>query len=467
MRHRPESFKISQVIQWKKKNLLLVNEEYQRGAVWTNRQEKLLIDSIFRGYPIPFFYFHYISNEEDGLSTQTYEIVDGQQRINAIYRFINNGFRLFDPKKDKTGLPRFLTDVPCPWGGMTFEMLPQEMKDDFLNTDLQVSVVETDNTHEVRELFVRLQAGLPLNAQEKRDAWPGELSRFIVNLAGKRPGVVGHSFWAELVYRGAEKRGSLRQACAQTFMTFYSRRQYGPEAFCGLESGQIDEFYRHHLDFHPNEPGSMAQRFRRVLDETYDLLRDGKRPPLRMHAALHTVLLVDSMIDRFTGDWRSRLGKALDQFLSNLASATKDETNEYWSQYGIAARTDSNRKDSVYRRHEFFVKKMLAFMGPLKRKDPNREFSREERELLYYLKDKKCGICGGEVKWAEAEAHHRVPHVAGGPTSLDNADIVHRACHPRGNRLMTPEAIQAMETETTELPWDIDETPGGETEQQD
>jgi len=466
MKHKPEPFKITQIVQWKKKNLLLINEEYQRGAVWTNRQEKLLIDSIFRGYPIPLFYFHFIKNEEGGLSTQTYEIIDGQQRINAIYKFVNNGFRLFDPKRDRTGLPRFLGQESCSWGGMTFEMLPQELKDKFLNTELHVNIIETENTNEVRELFVRLQSGLPLNAQEKRDAWPGELSKFIVNLAGKRPSVVGHPFWSELVYRGAEKRGSLRQACAQAFMTFYSRHQYGPEAFCGLESKQIDEFYRHHLDFDPNAPGSMAQRFRRILDEAYDLLRDGKRPPLRVHAALHTILLIDSLLDQFSPEWKAKFPKALDNFLATLASASKDETNEYWSQYGILARTGSTERESVYRRHEFFLKKMLESMLPLCRKDPKRDFSREERELLYFLRGKKCFICGAEVKWIDAEAHHNEPHFQGGPTSLDNAELVHRECHPRAEDFATPEVKQALETETTDLPWDVDDGTVSEHEQE-
>jgi len=396
----------------------------------------------------------------------TYEIIDGQQRINAIYKFANNGFRLFDPKRDKTGLPRFLGQESCSWGGMTFEMLPQELKDKFLNTELQMNIIETENSHEVRELFVRLQSGLPLNAQEKRDAWPGELSKFIVNLAGKRPSVVGHPFWSELVYRGAEKRGSLRQACAQAFMTFYSRHSNGPEAFCGLESKQIDEFYRHNLDFDTNAPGSTSQRFRRILDEAYDLLRDGQRPPLRIHAALHTILFIDSL-DQFTNDCKNKFAKALDKFLANLAQATKDETNEYWLQYGILARTGSNSKDSVYKRHEFFVKKMLEFMAPLKRKDPTRDYSREERELLYFLKSKKCDVCGKAIKWSEAEIHHHIPHSNGGPTSLENANLVHRTpCHPRGKSLLTPEAIQALETETTDIPWDIDEVSSTEYEQE-
>lgn len=244
-------------------------------------------------------------------------------------------------------------------------------------------------------------------------------------------------------------------------MTFYSRRHHGPLAFCNLNSQQIDEFYRHHLDFHPDSPGSMAWRFIRILDTTYDILEGGRRPPLRVHTALHTVLLIDSMIDKFVPNWQDRFPLALDHFLLKLKEATQeqDETNEYWSKYGVPARTNSMNKDSIQKRHNFFVKKMLAELAPLTRRDPQRAFTREERELLYFLSSKKCAICGRDVDWLEAEAHHKEPHAEGGITSLENAELVHKNCHPRGRapyREIQTE-IEDEEMISTEIPWEIDD----------
>ncbi|MCK4785068.1 MAG: DUF262 domain-containing protein [Desulfobacteraceae bacterium] len=434
MLHHPKVFKVTEIIEFKKRGLLLVNEEYQRGAIWTLSQEKLLIDSIFREYPIPKFYFHFRSSELGELSSKSYEIVDGQQRINAVYRYVNNGFKLYDPKKDRIGLPRFLGVKQCSWAGMTFESLPQELKDKFLNTDLQVSVVETDNINEVRELFVRLQSGLPLNAQEKRDAWPGELCQFVIKTAGKKPSFTGHDFWIKLKHSGTDKRGSLRKACAQVFMTFYSRHSYG-NMFCGVGSQHIDEFYRHLLDFDPGSPGSMVNRFYRVLDKAYDVLYSSKRPPLRVHTVLHSILLIDALLDHFTDEWETKFPQALDRFLLELAKATKEknETNEFWGHYGILARTDSTRKETISRRHQFFVKNMLYFMKPLKRKDPKRAFTREEKELVYFQQEKKCAKCGREMDWEDAEAHHIEAHTNGGPTVIENCQVLCTKCHPRGS----------------------------------
>lgn len=431
---------IGTVLDWKKKKLLTVNEEYQRGAVWSQRQEKLLIDSILRGYPIPFFYFHFIRNVAPGLSSESFEIIDGQQRLNAIENFSNNKFKLFDPKKERiTGLPKFLAEQPCEWGGKTFDSLPDELRKSFLSTSLQIAKIESENVNEVRELFVRLQAGLPLNSQEKRDAWPGDFSQFIIRTAGKHPLRIGHDFFSPRCLKVYDpKRGGTRQACAQMFMTFYNRREHGPYAFVEFSSPQLDEFYRHHLDFSSSVPGYHVERFNKILDILTRVITSKKRPPVRFHIAFHSILLVDALLDDFTPEWQVSLSRALDTFSARLAQATIESRKklgspgEYWTRYGALARTNSTSKSSIMIRHDFFVKEMTALLAPLNRKDPKRVFSLSERELLFFKSGQICAICGGNVDWIDAEAHHVTAHSQGGITSLENAALVHAKCHPRG-----------------------------------
>ena len=50
-------------------DMLYANREYQRGAVWSTMQKKLLVDSVLRGYPIPLIYLHFISKEVAGHRT--------------------------------------------------------------------------------------------------------------------------------------------------------------------------------------------------------------------------------------------------------------------------------------------------------------------------------------------------------------------------------------------------------------
>ena len=70
------------LIESKKINL---RPPYQRNFIWPSKDQKLLIDSIRKGYPLPNFFI--LKNKDN-----TFEMVDGQQRAVTIYRFINNEF---------------------------------------------------------------------------------------------------------------------------------------------------------------------------------------------------------------------------------------------------------------------------------------------------------------------------------------------------------------------------------------
>ena len=85
MEYTPQKFSTDDLVAAWKDGSLKINEEYQRGAEWTEAQAQGLIDSIFRKYPIPPIFLHQIHSKGlGGLESTRYEIVDGQQRIRAL-----------------------------------------------------------------------------------------------------------------------------------------------------------------------------------------------------------------------------------------------------------------------------------------------------------------------------------------------------------------------------------------------
>ena len=167
---------------------LRVNPEFQRGLKWSFPQRQGLIDSLLRGYQIPIFYVHVESrtNNYTGGVEHTAWIVDGQQRLAAIVAYRKNEFSLPNPNRAAPGtiVPvDAAADLP-PWTGKKFEELAPEDRVRLLGRELLV-VEMTAERNEVRDLFIRLQAGTPLTAQEKRDAWPGDFTNFVIRHAGK------------------------------------------------------------------------------------------------------------------------------------------------------------------------------------------------------------------------------------------------------------------------------------------
>ena len=71
---------------------LIPDPEWQRGYIWNLKDERLLIDSILRNLPIPKFYLTEEFYAKKGAFV--HYVVDGQQRIKAIYRFLKNGYSI-------------------------------------------------------------------------------------------------------------------------------------------------------------------------------------------------------------------------------------------------------------------------------------------------------------------------------------------------------------------------------------
>jgi hypothetical protein len=429
----PETKQIGALLELKKAGMLTANPEYQRGRVWDLAQEKKLIDSVFREYPLPLFYLHHLHKEVAGFESNTLEVIDGQQRLNALHKFREGHFKLFDPKidREKARFPSFIEDQPCPWGGKTFDQLSADLQQKFLTTLLSTVRIETSIPNEARDLFIRLQAGLPLNPQEKRDAWPGYFTSFILKTAGKPEliGAPGHEFFSKVMKARISNRGEFRQLAAQMYMLYDHRRVNG--TLCDSKRDAIDDFYYQNLSF--DLQSAAAQRFNSILTILTQLLGDGKRSKVVNYEAISLVLLIDALLDGFTPSWRDKFAHSFDTFRTEAVKAkvarNSPSPSNYWLSWGLLARSNSDRAESIERRHAFFVTKMTELLQPTP-KDAQRGYDDLQRDLIYARDKKKCQVCGGNVLWAEAQIHHVNQHSDGGKTDLDNGALVHVACHP-------------------------------------
>ncbi len=80
----PRGMTIMEAYELYRNNRLYINRRYQRKLVWSSQEKKDLIDSILLQYPVPLIL---LASQAD-----KYEIIDGMQRLNAIFGFIENHF---------------------------------------------------------------------------------------------------------------------------------------------------------------------------------------------------------------------------------------------------------------------------------------------------------------------------------------------------------------------------------------
>jgi len=143
--------------------------DFQRAEVWQLPKKKLLIDTILRGWQVP--PVHVILNEDSYIQ----EVLDGQQRLSAIRDFMYNKFKV-------NGLIEPIDDDIKELDGLTFEKLPQRIKNRFERYAIRVFEIVEYNQGEPGELFNRLNESLKLTSAEKRNAYVGDLRNQIKSL---------------------------------------------------------------------------------------------------------------------------------------------------------------------------------------------------------------------------------------------------------------------------------------------
>ena len=130
---------------------LTIQPEYQRNYIYADgKKDVAVIDSVLKGYPLGLIYF----NKVDG---GRLEVLDGQQRITSLGRFIKNKFAV-----KINGLEQI------------FDGLNDGLQQKILKTELLVYICEGEGEHaedEIKEWFQTINiVGVPLNEQEKLNA---------------------------------------------------------------------------------------------------------------------------------------------------------------------------------------------------------------------------------------------------------------------------------------------------------
>jgi len=129
---------------------LTIQPEYQRNYIYASdggKKEIAVIDSVLKGYPIGLIYFNKVSDSN-------LEVLDGQQRITSLGRFVTDKFAI----KDENGMEQY------------FSGMAKDKQGKILKAALLIYECEGAES-EIKEWFKTINiAGVPLVPQELLNA---------------------------------------------------------------------------------------------------------------------------------------------------------------------------------------------------------------------------------------------------------------------------------------------------------
>jgi len=164
---------------------------YQRRSnLWGRSKKAHLIDSIINGFDVPKFYVADFTRSPSKLneSNKPFAVIDGKQRFEAIFSYLDNEFPL-------NGTASYQADPSVDIAGLTYsELLDKHplVARSILDFVPVVMSVASDSTQMIEQMFVRLNSGVAVNGAERRNAMPGPIPQIVRD-------ITVHPFFSEKV----------------------------------------------------------------------------------------------------------------------------------------------------------------------------------------------------------------------------------------------------------------------------
>lgn len=178
-------YKVADFVSWSKKKGLILSPYFQRRPVWKPGAKSYLMDTIYKGLPIPIIFLR-----DRGIDKKTFEpireVIDGQQRLRTIITYIAAELLLdHKPSDDFTVNKTHNKDL----AGKKFSELDSDAQDKILNYEFNVHILPSNvNDRDVIQIFRRMNStNYSLKRQELLNAqFYGEFKTSQYNVAAEQ-----------------------------------------------------------------------------------------------------------------------------------------------------------------------------------------------------------------------------------------------------------------------------------------
>lgn len=312
---------------------------YQRnGDLWNLDKRQLFIDSLISGYDVPKLYLHHLTKKqnESKENKNTYAIIDGQQRLETMWNFIDNKFPLGSLEFKNNGKVIILSNL-------YYYQLVSDFPTFAYNFDgykLPIVVIQTPNDELdlVIDMFSRLNDAVSINAPEKRNAIGGKLIKIVRKMTS-------HIFFEKMI-SVSNKRYQHHEI---SIRLLFIESCINNKKIIDTKKSFLDRFAKQFKDFDidsqiPQKVNSVLQHMCKVFEPNDDLLKSQARIPiyyLLFREAGNQILL-----DNITRDQILKFKKAIEKNRNAVIKNSKKENTDF-SEYDRLTIQGTNDASSI------------------------------------------------------------------------------------------------------------------------
>jgi hypothetical protein len=418
---------------------------YQRKSVWPVKKKQDLMESLFRFYYIPKLVLREVRLGEN---QSVWEVVDGQQRINTAQDFF----------ADKFKLPKSLGLLDQRLEGKKYSELAPDLRE-FADKQLKYDIDIIKGIYDPKspahqniatEIFWRLQQGEPLNKMEVAHA---RLSSPVRNFLAKYADDISFDYDSykpsdsnsdqHVFFNLLDQRNERMQFLSLLGKLLLIEKNggacdMGDQVLCDwieetqLPSGIGDETYE-------NQP--IAKGVVKCLNLFHEIFKDdpiiddknGIKEFKREYFYISLYMLLRHLQKTYAVD--DELKETYKQFVYDFHkrwNEAKDEDHDIQ----LFKNNRQQNERAVETREHVIRKVFFEYLDDkgveVKTRDSKRAFGEMEKIELYRKQNGLCQQCLAEgksekearVSWKDYQADHIMPWIKGGPTSLDNAQVL-------------------------------------------
>lgn len=339
-------------------------------------------------------------------------IVDGQQRINTIWKFKDNTLPLNLEISDD-----IINDIKNLAGNdnnptFYYNELSEEWQDIFDTYPLLLIKLDDYTDEEVRELFKRLQRGKPLSPGEILNAYPGDIVLAMRELAS-------HKFFSDIVNAGNTRYRFNHIAAQLLFLEDQGIKTIHPKA--------LYEFFDKNKNL--NQNSNTYKTINRVLNFINKSFKT-KTPEIRGPWIITIYLLTSYLLKNYSiNEQRDNLKKFIVDFYDEISKAQLSGDQELADFRDAISKSTTDMK-TIQLRHNIISERFVSTYDP-PLLDINRNFTQEQKIAIFRKYEGKCQSCNVLLKYGKSDTHyhHKNMHIKGGKTNIENGLLLCKKCH--------------------------------------